>query len=215
VHHFVANSENVRERIWRIYARDSTVVFPPVDVDRFRPSAHREDFYLIVSALVPYKRIDAAIAAMGALRRPLVIAGSGPELARFRAGAGPHVRFTGWISDEEVADLMGRCRALLMPGVEDFGLVPVEAQASGAPVIALGRGGAAETVVDARKDGAGTGVFFDESTAPAIQDAVLRFERLTFDPETLRRNALRFHPDRFRDGMTAELSALLSGTRSG
>ena len=146
VHRFVANSEHVRGRIQRFYGRDAVVVYPPVDVERFQPAPEREDFYLVVSALVPYKRVDLAVRALRSLGRPLVVVGRGPELQRLRALAGPRTRFTGWVNDDEVASLMGRCRALLMPGGEDFGIVPVEAQGAGAPVIALGEGGAPETV---------------------------------------------------------------------
>jgi len=209
VHAFVANSNHVRERIRMAYGRDARVIHPPVDLDRFAPAPAREDFYLIVSALVPYKRIDIAVEAMTRLGRPLVVVGSGPELPRLRALAGPTVRFTGWLSDAEVAELMGRCRALLMPGLEDFGLVPVEAQAAGAPVIALGAGGVLDTVVDAAAGADATGVLFALPTADGLREAVLRFEELRIDPDALVRNVRRFHPDRFREGMTDALEQLL------
>ena len=212
VHHFVANSEHVRGRIRRFYDRDAAVVYPPVDVDRFQPAREREDFYLVVSGLVPYKRVDLAVRAFRSLGRRLVVVGKGPELARLRALAAPRTKFTGWVDDQEVASLMGRCRALIMPGVEDFGIVPVEAQAAGAPVIALGEGGALETV-DAG-DGNGrpaTGVFFARPTPEDLIDAVLAFERLSFDPALLRRSAERFAKARFMEGMRREVAALMNG----
>lgn len=215
VERFVANSGHVRHRIRRCYDRDAAVVHPPVDVERFRPTtAEREDFYLIVTALVPYKRVDLAVEAFTRLRRPLVVVGSGPELARLRraGAASPHVRFTGRLSDPEVADLMGRCRAFVMPQEEDFGIAAVEAQAAGAPVIAFGRGGALETVVGgsgAEGEGA-TGVFFPDQTPEALADAVLGFESLGFDADRLRENARRFTKDVFFEGIRTEVGALLA-----
>jgi glycosyltransferase involved in cell wall biosynthesis len=211
VHRFVANSEHVRARIRAAYGRDASVLHPPVDVNRFQPAAAREDFYLVVSALVPYKRVELAVRALAELGRPLVVVGSGPEEARLRALAGPSVRFAGWLPDDEVADLMGRCRALIMPGVEDFGIAPVEAQAAGAPVIALGQGGALETVAPRDEDPSGTGVFFREPTVAALREAVLRSERLDFRADALRANAERFRPERFREGIAEAVEALLAG----
>ncbi len=151
VSHFVAISETVRERIGRCYDRESRVIQPPVDAGFYTPapsSLPREDFYLCVSALVPYKNLDQAVAACSASGRRLVVIGSGPERARLERLAGPSVRFLGWQPDEVIRDHYRRCRALLFPGEEDFGIVPIEALACEAPVIALGRGGAAETVDD-------------------------------------------------------------------
>jgi glycosyltransferase involved in cell wall biosynthesis len=212
VRHFIANSEYVRERIRRCYGRESAVVHPPVDLSRFAPSTRREDFYLIVSALVPYKRVDLAVDAFRELRRPLVVVGSGPERRRLEALAGAHTRFTGWASDDDVASLMSRCRALVMPGAEDFGIVPVEAQAAGAPVIAYGEGGALETVRAAGGEGKGTGVFFGEATSRSLADAVRRFETMTFEVGALRANAERFGRGRFLDGIRAEIARVLAGS---
>ncbi|WP_435010359.1 glycosyltransferase [Tundrisphaera lichenicola] len=147
VSHFVAISETVRERIARCYGRESRVIQPPVDADFYTPSPiPREDFYLCVSALVPYKNLDQAVIACSRSGRPLVVIGSGPERSRLERLAGPSVRFLGWQPDEVIRDHYRRCRALLFPGEEDFGIVPIEALGCEAPVIALGRGGAAETV---------------------------------------------------------------------
>lgn len=220
VHAFVANSEHVRGRIRRCYGRDAAVVPPPVDLDRFRASATREDFALIVSALVPYKRVDLAVEAFNRLAKPLVVVGGGPELPRLRRAAGPTVQLVGPLPDRDVADLMGRCRAFLMPQEEDFGIAAVEAQAAGAPVIALARGGALETVVghpgsetdppDPPRSPGATGVFFHRQTPEALARAVQAFEGLSFDPGDLRANVQRFRPDAFRAGITARVNALLA-----
>lgn len=199
---FIANSAFIRERIRRCYGRDAVVVHPPVEIERLRHDRPREDFYLIVSALVPYKRIELAVEAFNRLGRPLVVAGSGPELERLRRIAGPNVRFTGWLPDEEIADLYERCRAFIFPAVEDFGITAVEAQAAGAPVIAFADGGALETVIgwDGTRADA-TGVFFHEPTPEALADAVLRADRVAFDPVALRRNAERFSLAAFHQGI--------------
>jgi glycosyltransferase involved in cell wall biosynthesis len=152
VTHFVAISETVRQRIARCYRRDSRVIQPPVNVAFYSPAdpvPPRDPDYLVVSALVPYKRIDQAVTACTQSGRRLTVIGAGPERARLEAMAGPSVRFLGWQPDEVIRDHYRRCRALLFPGEEDFGIVPIEALACGAPVIALGRGGAAETIDDA------------------------------------------------------------------
>ena len=149
VTHFVAISETIRTRIDRCYGRESRVIQPPVDTDFYRPGpVPREDFYLCVSALVPYKNLDQAVLACSSTGRRLVVIGSGPERARLEKMAGPSVRFLGWQPDEVILDHYRRCRALIFPGEEDFGIVPIEALGCEAPVIALGRGGAAETVDD-------------------------------------------------------------------
>ncbi len=149
VTHFVAISQTVRERIKRCYGRDSTVIQPPADVAFYTPEPApraRDSFYLVVSALVPYKRIDQAVSACRSSKRQLIVIGEGPERSRLEAMAGETVRFLGWQSDEVIRDHYRRCRALIFPGEEDFGIVPIEALACGTPVIALARGGVAETV---------------------------------------------------------------------
>jgi glycosyltransferase involved in cell wall biosynthesis len=148
---FVAISETIRRRISVCYHRESRVIAPPVDTDFYRPSSQphtREDFYLVVSALVPYKRIDHAVRACSEIGLRLIVIGAGPERARLESIAGETIQFLGWQTDEVIREHYRRCRALLFPGEEDFGIVPVEAIACGAPVIALGRGGAVETVDD-------------------------------------------------------------------
>jgi len=204
VHEFVAISRHIADRIRRVYGRAADVIYPPVDVQRFRPVRTPEDFYLVVSALVPYKRIDLAVEAATRLRRRLLVIGTGPEARRLAAVAGPTVEFLGWRDDDEVADLYARCRAVLFPAVEDYGIVPLEAAAAGRPTLALGRGGARETMVGL---GEGpeppTAVFFETQTTDALMAAMLRFEASSdrFDPAALRARAERFDRPRFARAM--------------
>jgi glycosyltransferase involved in cell wall biosynthesis len=219
VSHFVAISATVRRRIAECYGRDSTVIYPPVDTDFYCTApVRRQDFYLVVSAFAPYKRLDLAIEACNRLRRPLVIIGTGQDEARLRALAGPTVRFLGWQPDEVVRDHFRRCKALLFPGEEDFGIVPVEAMAAGAPVIALGRGGATETVVplppwrnEFTANREPTGLWFGEPTADCLAEAMTVFEGRAgeFNPAAARRQALRFNARRFAEELFAFLDGVL------
>ena len=198
VDHFVANSENVRRRIQRHYRRDATVIWAPVDTQRLTLSEKSDDYYLVVSALVPYKRVDLAVAAAAKLGRRLVIVGMGPERSALEKLAGPNVKFLGWQSDEQVRDWYAGCRALLFPGEEDFGIVPLETQACGKPVIAFGRGGALETVADGE-----TGLFFAEHTVGALAAAMTRLEqqRDRFVPAKIRAHAMKFDRAVFKQRM--------------
>ena len=215
---FVANSANVRERVRRCYGRQAAVVHPPVELARFGAPRQPEDFYLVLGALVPYKRVDLAIAACARLRRRLVIAGDGPELTRLRRLAGGHVTFLGRVPDDEAALLLARCRALLFPGADDFGITPVEAHAAGAPLIARGAGGALETVSGPLVTRAGfvrpargpaTGVLFEAGHADALAAAIRHFETLRFDEGVLRASAARFGVERFRAALQGEVDRLL------
>ena len=194
VNRFLANSQYVAGRIRRYYNRRSTLVYPPVDTTFYTPDADRHGAggHLIVSALVPYKRVDVAIEACRLAGVPLTVVGRGPELAKLQQLAGQNVTFSGWLPDEEIRDLYRRSSAVLLPGVEDFGLVPVEAQACGTPVVALARGGAAETVVDGV-----SGVLVDDSSVEAFAEGVRRVGSLPLDPEAIRANAERFSRPRF------------------
>ncbi|HTL70446.1 MAG TPA: glycosyltransferase [Candidatus Eisenbacteria bacterium] len=200
VDRFVAISRHIQKRIKEFYGRDSDVVYPPAATDFYTPdeTVRREDFFLIVSALVPYKRLDVAVQAFNRLGRRLVVIGDGPEAPRLKELAKKNVTFRGWQSDENIRDHYRRASALIFPGEEDFGIVPVEAQACGLPVIALGRGGALETV-EAGK----TGLFFEEPSEEALCEAVLSFEAGAFAPEDIRANSLRFGRQRFKDEMAA------------
>ncbi|NLT71078.1 MAG: glycosyltransferase family 4 protein [Verrucomicrobiaceae bacterium] len=189
---FLANSENVRERIRQCYGRESLVVYPPVDVERFRVSERSDDFYLIVSRLVGYKHIDRAVRAFTASGKKLVIIGDGPDRARLESLAGANVLFLGRAPDEVVTERMAHCRAYIFPGSEDFGITPVEAQACGKPVIAYRDGGALETVIEGE-----TGLFFDRPEADSLRAALEDFEQRSWDPARIRRNAERFSVERF------------------
>jgi len=194
VHSFVAISRYSADRIRRAYGRAADVIHPPVDVQRFAPAIETDDYYLVVSALAPYKRVDLAVEAANRLRRRLLVVGTGPEAARLAALAGPTVSFLGWRSDAEVARLYARCRALLFPGVEDFGITPLEAAAAGRPTIALAQGGALETMVGLHGSEPPTAVFFSEQTVDALVAAIRAFEAAEdrFDPKALRARAELF-----------------------
>jgi glycosyltransferase involved in cell wall biosynthesis len=206
VRHFIAISRFVADRISRCYGREAEVIYPPVDCQRFRLSEDAGEFYLVVSALTPYKRVDLAVEAANRLGVRLVVVGSGPEERRLRALAGPTVEFLGWRADAEVADLYARCRALLFPGVEDFGIVPLEAMASGKPVLAFERGGVRETVVPLEQGiESPTGLFFAEQTVEALAEAIRRFEASAhrFDPKALRAHAEAFDRPLFKERIAA------------
>jgi glycosyltransferase involved in cell wall biosynthesis len=201
--HYVAISHYVAGRIRRYYNREPSVVYPPVDTEFFHPDAAApKRFALVVSALVPYKRIDLAIAACRLAGVPLKIAGDGPERASLERAAGPDVEFLGRRSDGEIRELYRRAAVTLLPGEEDFGIVPLEAQACGRPVVALGRGGALETVVAGE-----TGVLVGEAVPEAFADGILQALDRPFDAAVIRRHAERFSRGRFAD----EMSALIAG----
>ena len=196
VHRFLCNSEHIRKKIQTIYGCDAEVIHPPVDLAAFSPVLYsqeqREDYYLVVSALAPYKRVDLVIQAFNDWPRNLIIVGSGPSESecrkQIRSG---NIRMVGPVPQDALSRLYRGAKALIFPQEEDFGIVPLEAQASGTPVIALGRGGALETVVE--------GVFFYEQTVEAIRESIQRFESMTFDPESLRAHVLRFDKEHFKD----------------
>ncbi len=206
VDRFIANSANVQTRIWKTYRRESGVIYPPVDVEAFRHEA-AEEYFLTVSELIPYKRIDLLVRHFTRTGRPLRIAGHGPQMRELRAGAGRNVEFLGRVSDTGLRDLYARCRAFLIPGEEDFGIAPVEALASGKPVIAYGRGGALETVPEFG------GVFFEAQTEESLTAALAQFEEIeaSIVPQRLQEWARQFSTGEFERRMGAEIHATPEG----
>ncbi|MFZ1729767.1 MAG: glycosyltransferase [Bacteroidota bacterium] len=194
VDHFIANSNYIAERIKRIYGRDADVIYPPVETSRFSVSTTDDGSFLVVSALVPYKRVDLAVMAATRTGLPLRVIGDGPERSRLEALAGPTVRFEGWLTDAEIELAYANCRALLFPGEEDFGIVPVEAMSCGKPVIAYGRGGALETVIEGL-----SGIHFQEQSTEALLAALQRFERSHFDAADIRAHAELFDREVYRN----------------
>lgn len=198
VDHFIAISKTVQRRIARYYGRESVIIYPPVEVDRYEPASQTDDFYLVVSRLIPYKRVDLAVQALSQLDRPLVVVGDGRDRAKLEALAGPTVTFTGRLPDTQTADLMARCRAFIFSGEDDFGIAPVQAMAAGRPVIAFAAGGALDTIVEGE-----TGLFFHQPAVEPLKAAVERFETLAFQPGRIRRHAEQFSRSIFEEQIRA------------
>jgi len=212
VDHFIANSQYIKERIKRAYGRDSVVIYPPVDVESFEVTEKKEDFFVAVSRLVPYKKMDLIVEAFSSMGLPLIVIGDGPDFGKVKRRSSKNIELMGHLKGDVLKMYMQKARALVFAAEEDFGIVPVEAQACGTPVIAFGRGGARETVVPFNKlevrsenlelktrNLSPTGIFFNEQTPSSLIDAVKRFEKIEgrFNPYDLRRNAERFSKERF------------------
>lgn len=215
VDRFIAISRHVQKRISDFYGRDSDVVYPPVDTARCTPAPDTAQgshggYDLVVSALVPYKRIDLAVAAYTRTGHPLKVVGVGSDERRLRASAGPNVEFLGWRSDDDILALYRGCRMLVFPGEEDYGIVPLEAMACGKPVVAFGRGGATETVLDGE-----TGVFFHEQTPEALAEAAERAASIIWDPAAIRRRAELFGTGPFLASMADAVRRILQAPRKG
>lgn len=196
---FIANSRYIARRILKVYRREAEVIYPPVDVEAFTLWQEKEDFYLAASRMVPYKRMDLIVEAFAQMPdKKLVVIGDGLEMPKVRAKAGPNVTLLGYQPFEVLRDHMRRAKAFVFAAEEDFGIAPVEAQACGTPVIAFGRGGATETIVAGE-----TGVFFQEQSVESLITAIEEFEKLSFDPLRVRRNAERFSAERFRQEFAA------------
>lgn len=204
VDHYIANSETTQRRIGRYFNRESTVVYPAVDVARFA-AGPVGDYHLVLSELMPHKRIELAIESFNRLAWPLVVIGNGPEARRLQRIAGPTIRFEGRVSDERAAELIAGARALVVTATEEFGIAAVEAQAAGRPVVALAEGGACETVIDGV-----TGTFYDVPEPASLIDALLSFDPLTIDPAACVRNARRFDDAHFQTGVMAIVDDALS-----
>jgi glycosyltransferase involved in cell wall biosynthesis len=200
---YVANSRFVAQRIRECYGREAVVIPPPIDARRFVIRPVQEDYYLVLARLVSYKRIDLAISACNQLKKRLVVIGSGPELEKLRALAGPTVTMLGHVSDAEATRYAGECRALLFCGEEDFGMAPLELAAAGRPTIAYAAGGALETVVEGS-----TGVFFERQDVDSVMEAIRTFEATSWNPHTLRAHALRYDISQFRRKFYALLAEL-------
>jgi len=207
VDYFIANSPVVADRIRKYYRRDAVVIPPPVEVSRFTfdSTTRTGDYFLIVSRFMPYKRIDLAIEACNLLQLPLVIIGSGRDENRLKRIAGPSIRFTGRLTDEEVFHYYARCRAFLLPGEEDFGITPLEAQASGRPVIAYAAGGALASVIDNV-----TGTFFHKQTVESLVEVLESFDEEGYDPQTIYNHALEFDQPRFHRRVLQFIEAKMS-----
>lgn len=196
---FIAISTEIQQRIKTYYQRDSVIIYPPVDTSRFNvTNAPPEDYFLIVSRLVPYKQIDLAVQAATRLGVPLKIGGKGRDLDRLRALAGPTVEFLGYVPDDALPDLMARCKAFIFPGLEDFGITPVQAQAAGRPVIAYGGGGALDTVIPGK-----TGEYFCEKTVDSLAEVMAAFDPSRYDPAAIRRHAASFDTQVFKTQISA------------
>jgi glycosyltransferase involved in cell wall biosynthesis len=210
VDHFIAISSEIQGRIEQYYDRRSVIIYPPVETTRYRPADRHDDYYLVVSRLIPYKRVDLAVKACTRLDLPLLVAGSGRDRDLLESMAGPTVEFLGRVPDEDLPDLLARCKAFLFPGLEDFGIAPVEAQAAGRPVVAFRGGGALDTVIDGE-----TGLFFDRQTVDSLCEALGRFEQYTFSPERCRANAGRFDTAVFKRELAAFVEARYDERRVG
>ena len=193
VDYFIAISNSVARRIQKHYRREATVIHPPVNTSFFIPGGEQDEFFLVVSAFVPYKRVDLIVRAFNKLGLPLKIVGEGPLKKRIQRQAKSNIQFLGDVPDSELCKLYQCCRALIFAGIEDFGLAPLEVQSGGRPVIAYGRGGLLESVVERR-----TGLFFNEQTPEAVVDAVKKFQGMNFETEVIREHAVQFGVESFK-----------------
>jgi glycosyltransferase involved in cell wall biosynthesis len=206
VDHFVANSRTTHDRIRKFYRRPATIIEPPIETAKFAAGdAGDGGYFLIVSRLQPYKRLDLAVAAATRLGLKLIVAGRGPDLARLRGLAGPSVEFTGYVSDQDRTALLQRCTALIVPGTEDFGMTALEAQAAGRPVIAFGAGGALETVIDGV-----TGTFFREQSSQCLSTILSAFDPGKYNPQACRAQAARFDVGMFRKRLMSHITKVMA-----
>jgi glycosyltransferase involved in cell wall biosynthesis len=198
VNRFIANSKTVAERIRKYYRSESEIIYPPVEVEKIRMSNHHENYFLVVSQLTQYKRIDLAISVFNKLRRRLVIVGDGPQRDYLQRISGKTIEFHGWRSNEEVAELLRNCRGFIFPGEDDFGIAPVEAMAAGKPVLAFGRGGAVETVIPRQ-----TGILFSAQTPESLEDGLARLlaNEKKFQPAQIRAQAKKFSRENFESAL--------------
>lgn len=193
VDYFISNSNYISQRINKVYRRDSQVIYPPVETNNFKLSQNpSRDFYFTASRMVPYKKIDLIVETFAINGKKLIVAGNGPELKKIKSKANSNVTFVGHITNDKLLEYIQNAKAFVFAAEEDFGIIPVEAQACGTPVIAYGKGGALETIIENK-----TGVFFEEQTSESLNQAIEKFEKMNFDPLRIRENALRFSEERF------------------
>jgi len=204
VTHFIANSHNIARKIQEAYGREAHVIHPPLEWSRFKIAKTKKEFYLVVSALVPYKRIDIVVKAFNQLGKSLVVIGKGEEAERLKSKAGSNISFLDWVSDEDLRRYYSEAKALLFPGEEDFGIVPLEAEASGTPVIAYAKGGALETVEEGI-----TGIFFEKQTSGALIEAIEQFESKEWDPQMIRAWTKKFSKKHFQEAVLSYLETVL------
>lgn len=191
---YIANSSHIGQQIQKYYERDSDVIYPPVHTEKFKPvKKPTEDYYFSIGRLIPYKKFDLLVETFNELKKPLKIAGTGPELEKLKAMAGPTVEILGYVSDEELVDLYANCKAFMFPQLEDAGIVPLEAMSCGRPVIALNRGGSLDTMIDGK-----TGVLFEEQTVEGLTKAIKSFEKKKFDSNFIRKHAEKFDVEHFK-----------------
>ena len=206
VDYFISNSEFISRRIHKVYKRDSTVIYPPVNLDGFTLCEEKQDFYLTASRMVPYKKIDLIVRAFNKMPdKKLVVIGTGPDFDKIKKQAGPNVELMGYQPFEQLKEKMRLAKAFVFAAEEDFGIVPVEAQACGTPVIAFGKGGALETVIDGT-----TGIYFNKQEEQSIVDAVNDFEKNAFDPKIVRKHAESFSTPRFRKELMSYIDSVMS-----
>jgi glycosyltransferase involved in cell wall biosynthesis len=198
----LANSQYVAARIKKYYGLKAAIIYPPVSVDRFRSDVPKEDYYIVVSRLIPYKRVDLAVVAARDNDLPLIVIGDGSERAKLELVAGPKTKFLGRLSDEEVAQYYERAKGFIFTAEEDFGITPLEAQAAGMPVLAFGKGGALETIIDGK-----TGMFFKEQTRESVTEALALFEKQQFKASDCREQAQKFSEERFINEIQAEVAS--------
>lgn len=212
VDHFIAISAEIQARIRRFYGRDSVIIYPPVETARFTPvpPSEVEDYFLVVARHIPYKRLDLAVQVCTQLGLPLKVGGSGRDTARLRALAGPSVEFLGYVPEDDLPGLVARCRAFLFPGLEDFGIAPVQAMAAGRPVIAFAGGGALDTVLPGQ-----TGQLFQAQTVDSLAAVLRDFDAAQYDPERVRAHALRFDSAVFAEQITAYVERAWEDFRQG
>ena len=208
VDRYIANSSAVAKRINKFYRREADVIHPPVDTSRFQISPEVDDYCILVSRFVPYKRIDLAVEAFTRMNRPLKVVGNGRQMKELKKIAGPTIEFLGHVGNAELNVLMARAKAYIMPGEEDFGIAPVEANACGRPVVAFAAGGA----LDVQVDGV-TGVLFKEQTVDALCEAVEKLDRIEWNPERIRENAMRFDTQKFREKISTAIATTEVGDR--